>query len=432
MTAPAAAIARSSRIESAGLALACAGFAAVGPLVVIAPKAFWMAGVIIAVGHGLRLSGSGARGLVRSLFADLLGLRVLWLLAALGIVSATWAVVPEHSLVRGLRLFLEFAVGALIIGLAAVTSADEARLFVRAAAAGLAVAVVLAIVDIELDGWLLYWAHSQATTMNAYSRAGSFASIAITPLAILLWQHGSRIWVFAFLLVVGAFVVIAPNETAKFVLGASVLGAIAAMWRWSRALPVLAFAVALVAIPLLLPQPLNGPVGCAIGEERFSLLHRLGIWNFVDAAIGERPLFGWGLEAARKIPGGTTYLAAPNCEVPFRRAYVHERLPLHPHDFALNLWLELGAAGVFLLLCALLGWARRLFQAPRHRAMALCGLAAGAFLPATLSFGMWQGWWLTSLFVLVTLCLLAPRATKHATGYGAVNAARVPAGTAAK
>lgn len=416
---------RTSRIESVGLAMACAGFAAVGPLVVIAPKGLWLAGLIIAFAHGLRSAGGGLRHLGRTLSADLARLRVLWMLAALGLASATWAVVPEHSLIRGLRLFLEFGVGALIIGLAAITNAAHARLFLRAMAAGLAAAALLAIADMQLDGWLLFWAHNQPTVFNAYGRGASFASIAIVPMSILLWQQGSRIWMLGLFVAIGAFVLVAPNETAKYVFVAAILGAIAAFWRWSRPLPVLGFAVALVAIPLVLPQPLNGPIGCAFGEEKFSLLHRLGIWNFVDSAIGERPLLGWGLEASRKIPGGTTMLATPDCGaasiIDAERHYVHERLPLHPHDFALNLWLELGAVGAFLLLCALLNWAYRLYRLPRQRAMALCALAAGALLPATMSFGMWQGWWLTSLFVLVTLCLLAPRLAETPAG------ARAPA-----
>lgn len=390
--------------------LALAGFALAGPLVVAMPKGLWLAGVLVALAR-LATLAAGAGGL-RQFARDLMRLRSLWLLAALGVASALWAVAPDHSLERGLRLLLELAVGALMLGFAREAPPAEGGRLLRALAAGLAVAAVAGIADILTDGAVLGWAHEEPVAIYAYGRGAAFAAVAAVPLAILLWQHRDRLWAIVGPAAAIAFVAVAANETAKLVLPLAVAGAALALWRWTRPLPALAFAAALVATPLVLPQPMDGPLGCWLMEQKLSVVHRVGIWNFVDSAAAERPLLGWGLEASRRIPGGTTQLAMPDCGPELGPdalgPRIGERLPLHPHGFALNTWLELGAVGAFLLLVALLDLARGLARMPRARAIAPCAAVSAALFPAAVSFGMWQGWWLTTLFLLAALCLLAP------------------------
>lgn len=397
--------------------LALASLAAAGPLTVIAPKGMWIAGVLLGIARLLQLAGNRSP---RLLLTDLLRLNLLWLLAAFGTASALWAIDPQHSFERGLRLLLEFGVGGLMIGFAIATDRDRAGAYLRAAAAGMTAAAILAIVDIQTAGWLLFWAHHHPTAIFAYGPAAAFAAVIIIPLAIVLWQHGAQIWTVVLLAAVVGFVLIAANETAKLAVILAMLGGIAATWRWTRPLPMLAFAVVLLAVPLLVPQRMDSELGCWMFEQKASIVHRLGIWSFVDTAIAERPVLGFGLEASRQLPGGTMQLAMPDCGPDLGPAVfgprIAERLPLHPHGFPMSIWLELGAVGAFLLLCTFLDWSRRLFRAPRRPAHALCAAAAGAFMPATVSFGMWQGWWLTTLFIMVALCLLGPATESGAGG----------------
>ena len=90
-----------------------------------------------------------------------------------------------------------------------------------------------------------------------------------------------------------------------------------------------------------------------------SAAHRLLIWDFVILRIAERPLLGWGMEASRSLPGHAT--TPPGGPGPLRPGWRRdarlagrraELLPLHPHNGALQLRLELGWPGV--LLAALL------------------------------------------------------------------------------
>lgn len=394
--------------------LALAGFAAAGPLAILAPKAVWMAGVAIGIGRVLAMCGAGSswRDTAMGLGRDLWRLRVLWLLAALGLASALWAVDPAHSLVRGLRLVLEFSVGALVVGMAVGAEAREARGFVRAAATGLVVAALIAVLDILTDGALLTWAHQQPEAIYAYGRGTAYTALAVVPILAMLWFRGDRLLALALAVACLVFVLVAANTTAKLTIALAGCGLLLGIWRWTRPLPVLVLAVGLVAIPITLPVPAQSEIGCVLMEQKHSAAHRLAIWNFADALIEERPLFGWGLEASRNLPGGTTKVSMPDCGnalgddgygPPFG-----DRMPLHPHGLALNLWLELGAVGAFLGLCVAIGWIGALARMPVTRGCVFGAFVAAAALPVSVSFGMWQGWWLTTMFVLAALCTLAP------------------------
>jgi len=147
-----------------------------------------------------------------------------------------------------------------------------------------------------------------------------------------------------------------------------------------------------------------------------SAVHRLVIWDFAAARIAEKPITGWGLEASRAMPGGRAQPDAAtldrlNITAPAQRAFLAsphvEVMPLHPHNGALQLWLELGGIG------ALIGAALMLalgFAAARSAAPAVgAGMLASAAVTGMLSFGLWQAWWVACLLLAMVALVLVPR-----------------------
>src|SRR5262249_1513342 len=108
-----------------------------------------------------------------------------------------------------------------------------------------------------------------------------------------------------------------------------------------RALAILMAVVLIVGLataPLLLAgHAPTGTEGLLPEDKQISLAHRRAIWAFAAARIAERPWLGWGLDSSRDIPGGHAAYS-PGTEM----------LPLHPHDAAIQLWLELGVPGMLL------------------------------------------------------------------------------------
>jgi O-antigen ligase len=79
-----------------------------------------------------------------------------------------------------------------------------------------------------------------------------------------------------------------------------------------------------------------------------------------------------------------------------------EPIPLHPHNIALQIWLELGLFGALLfaaVLITIIFECAKKSRDPLNRAASL-GLLSSFFIVALLSFSAWQAWWLSALMLI--------------------------------
>lgn len=174
--------------------------------------------------------------------------------------------------------------------------------------------------------------------------------------------------------------------------------------------------LAILAAPLLPSRVLDPVKELNWSSDSIpSVYQRIAIWQFTEHRIDQRPVLGWGLDAARRIPGGHNGIKAESLDIhnPVMRERVTkyfdsgniEQMPLHPHDGALQIWLEAGAVGATLtaalVLVALFGAARR-WPADRIGAAATLAFALAALVIAGISYGIWQTWWLATLFLGAT------------------------------
>jgi O-antigen ligase len=150
-----------------------------------------------------------------------------------------------------------------------------------------------------------------------------------------------------------------------------------------------------------------------VGKEVFniSIPHRFVIWHFVGTKALEHPMKGWGLDASRVFPGGqgtapvTTLTCQPPCSTQV------QVLPLHPHNMALQWWLELGLPGAALG-ATILFWFFHLIPRialDRIEEGLLVGQLTAATMIAALSYGAWQSWWLSTLVIALALSTAAVR-----------------------
>jgi len=294
------------------------------------------------------------------------------------------------SATQGARLMPWIGFG-LVLGLAAAFADWQSGNALRAAVRGLK----------EVPEALMFGLKPAASLMAL-----------LLPMGVALpWPWLAR----AALLLVGAGVLISlPGETARL---ATIAG--------------LAAALLSLAAPRLVPRLIGAMLGLAIlvmpllvgfipkmptANLPLSAVHRLVIWDFTVARVAEKPLTGWGLEASRAMPGGRAQPDAAtldrlNITNPAQRAFLAnphvEVMPLHPHNGALQLWLELGGIGALLggVLMLALGYAASRSAAPAVGA----GMLASAAVTGMLSFGLWQAWWVASLLLAMVALHLIPR-----------------------
>tara|TARA_R110002126_G_scaffold70412_4_gene177228 strand:- start:1431 stop:2642 length:1212 start_codon:yes stop_codon:yes gene_type:complete len=170
---------------------------------------------------------------------------------------------------------------------------------------------------------------------------------------------------------------------------AFLFGSVAALLTvfWPRAMTAGVFgsvAGGVLVVPVVLP----GLIGALPAGLRDSLplswLWRLEIWTYVSELIKERPLFGYGLDASRPL-NGEMELAG----------YQIEKLPMHPHNASLQIWLETGLIGAALLTCALVFLGGRIASAPgltREQAVATVWVLVTYVTLVLFSYGVWQEW----------------------------------------
>jgi O-antigen ligase len=188
----------------------------------------------------------------------------------------------------------------------------------------------------------------------------------------------------------------APVLSMVFVAAAGV-----AAVRWPRGAPLTiagAAAIYSLAAPAVIwAVRATGRYADIQNAVELSWSMRMGFWSHAIDWIGDHPWRGWGLDASRVFGPG---------------------IVLHPHDTALQVWLELGVVGAVLM--AAFWWlAIRRLARPRPEMAAVAVIAATTvfLLFSALNFGAWQEWWLAlgGLVAALAGLLMAPAASKAST-----------------
>jgi O-antigen ligase len=171
-------------------------------------------------------------------------------------------------------------------------------------------------------------------------------------------------------------------------------GAMLIVWLWPRFGP---WAIGLGAAALGFLMPLiiwsvraSGHYGEYEQAVQLSWAARMSIWSHAIDRIAQQPMRGWGLDASRTM--GPEIL-------------------LHPHNGALQVWLELGFPGA---VAAAVFWALSIMRLSRDEPeLELAGVAGSIvtfLLFAWVNYGQWQGWWLAlGAYVAVVAAMLTHR-----------------------
>jgi exopolysaccharide production protein ExoQ len=312
-----------------------------------------------------------------------------------------WSVNPGRSLVMAARLAGLFAAGLALAGAAAVVAAPRRLTLILIV--GLVLAIGLAIIDLATAGSISAVFSDRIYRTSWLNQASISFAILLFPASALLLSLGWRIAA-ALLATATALTVFGLAGTAAkgALIAGLVMGVLMHLSR-SRVARVAAVVsvIAIVAAPLTFGRLDRIP---GLDEQadtlKISAGHRLLIWSFAGDRIAERALTGWGLDASRAIPGGNDLIRP-----------TETWLPLHPHNAALQVWLELGVPGavLFALLGALVWTA--LAEAPWPP---LFAAAAGAalttgFVGCFATYGIWQEWWLGTLWFSLFLVLVMGR-----------------------
>ena len=332
------------------------------------------------------------------------------------LLSISWSAEARFGAGTALALLGLLLLAAMAARALAEDEAAHLRRMVPALVAGLGLGIALLAFD-HASGNMFRLAIRGFPEWSERITFGLKPAVSVVALLLpaLLVLPGISRGTRAGLMVAGVIVALwLPGESAKI---AAIVGiAVAVM---ARAVPGLVsrlmaagLALAVIAAPLAFSVVLS--TAPDVSRLPASAAHRVLIWDFTTNRIAERPVLGWGMEASRSLPGSqdpfdqATLRRFSLTQAEERGAFwqVAQRLPLHPHNGALHIWLETGVVGAVLaagLLAALALAAGGLALAP-----AALGALASGVVTGMLSFGIWQPWWIASaLLAAVTVSALA-------------------------
>ena len=333
---------------------------------------------------------------------------VLCLLMLCALLSSAWASRPVAVLEKTLLVGLLLASAQLLLQhgrrlepAAFHPGARIARLFLVCGGAGFALLLLESVSSGLLyeNIWLRLFASDAPKERGDSMFNIGFMAYALLafPMAMLLRSRLASGLLLAVML--AGVLLFSSNQSAMagMLLGAAIVLLLprlpmpmqgALPWLLLAAVTLLPFLVALLPPPRLFHRL----------DDAFASLYLVPRFQVYGAALDDilaRPWLGYGFHASR-IDGAFAYA--------------------HPHNYALQAWLELGIAGLLLfvwLLASLLRAIQALERRWRFHAMAafFCALCGGAF-----SYNAWRGWWLGMLCMLVWLFVLFARegrARKH-------------------
>jgi len=391
---------------------------ALAGLVVVAPYASNGTVVLLAVAflnlEPLPLSAPRIYNLIRTPLGLSLAALVGW-----SFVTVFWAPEFMDSAFAWVRITLLFLLGFAVLVI--VSRLDEDQLSVAQkvlAFVGLALLGLFAG-EIMTDGAVASLLKGRPIFgMEPVSRGTAILAVIIWPVAVILARNMTLQFfkILMPLLAVGTAYFLCKELTFLASQFALMIGSISFVFlyffrRWALALILGGFALVAVSAPVISLHVVNPE---ALQEMGIYLPnpqeHRLAIWNFVADQVAAAPIIGHGFDSSRWI--GSDYVAkllAEHVEIP----YTSGLLPLHPHNAVMQIWLELGLIGILCLLGMIFWIYRTLLSYQQDRFVFAAG---GAMLVtfisiASISFGIWQNWWLaTGWFGAVTFLLAARKA----------------------
>lgn len=319
-------------------------------------------------------------------------------------LSVFWSHSPDLSLDKLSRMLMAAIAGIFFV--TAVKSLDGvvAKRVSHGFLAGVGIALLLVIAERFAGGILLHGVdaqHTRNTFINQFNRPLAILSVFIWPAAVTIAQWG-RLWGLG---TIGLFVCVLlafSSSAAAIAVGAGTI-VFTAVYCFPR-IGAPAVGIVLAASVLLAPTidrelPPPKELFEAMDLPR-SAYHRLLIWEFTTARIDDRPVLGWGLNTSRAMPGGDEKLDVSE-----------KAMPLHPHNAALQWRLELGVLGALFgagIILVTTEMARRYAAGRGARAGAVAAIGA-TFVIAMISFGAWQTWWISGMFLIAGFTILACR-----------------------
>jgi exopolysaccharide production protein ExoQ len=319
-------------------------------------------------------------------------------------LSAIWSPAPTEALTGVARIGVAFLCAGVL--LTATRVLPQPALPMRRLLLLAVVAALLLLIGFHLSGFALqhWWlADIRPATSTMVNKATGALVLMLAPLCVLIAPVTKNFMITPAICLAfaGTATILGESQSSLLALLVLVIAMIlpvqsALMWKLLRILLI----GGLITAPWLV-DTLFEMLAARIHETPWlaaaSIPQRFEVWQAFADQIFKHPWLGQGFDAARHIE-----------RLSIGEIYQRGVAFTHPHNLALQIWLEYGVAGIMLASILLVLLLRAIEREPD---LQVRKLYLAAFLPpfvvAQIGWGMWQMWWIILLILIATLTIYA-------------------------
>lgn len=131
-----------------------------------------------------------------------------------------------------------------------------------------------------------------------------------------------------------------------------------------------------------------------------SYIDRINIWNRLSEKVLLSPLTGYGFKSSRFLPADQKEIYSYFKSNGKITSFISPTIPLHPHNFALELWIELGFFGVFIFSGLIFLCFSYMIKIKDLKEKAFYFAFFTSIISTMLySLSIWQTWWIFTMFL---------------------------------
>ena len=335
-----------------------------------------------------------------------------------GAVTAIWSPTPEVSIKTSIVLGGTIFFGFLVINNSTLNQSFRAYPFEIYLIVGGVIGFLLLFIENITNGGLIrifYQLFGLEESRLSFNDEGPFifnpglsvASLYIWPLGMILFRHFDRLpaILLVFLFSLGIFIGPSSAPIVALLVGLITMLITRILPRLGPNLLILATALYTITAPAMtkvFPNPFD-PDSKFTQFYALSHIHRYMIWDTTFIHIKNKPILGHGLDVSRSMYSKNDRITS---EISIKGKSKKEKIfaepiPLHPHNAILQIWLELGFVGAVLLASFFVGLLHLLKNISQNRweTAACYGVFASGLTISSLSYGIWQSWWLCGLIL---------------------------------
>jgi O-antigen ligase len=327
-------------------------------------------------------------------------------ISLLCLLSTLWSISPVQSMEDALRVTAMLMFGGLLVSSFKALEFEDFKPYGWLLPVGLSAAALLCAYDLNNDLVIYKIFHGSdrfdlnTSVMNRGIICCVFAFFITLPfIQNLKWKENSKLLLTTITgLTMVVMLTFSQSQSAQlaFALGLIAFFAFPTHWRLSYILLGISLLAAMLATPIIvefLYESLIDKPQTHIWFQEAYIGNRVEIWNFVMKYTMNNPLYGYGIEA-------TNYVR----HFDFKHIYNEKNTVLHPHNFSIQIWMEFGLVGVIIaagIINTLLYMVYKTEDALARKSLTVLFIVT--MLISSMTYGLWQSWWIGELLFIVGL-----------------------------